>query len=42
VFAWLLVRAWALPGRRLIPRQVGLIEVGNSAVLLAATGVTWS
>ncbi|MEU4560102.1 YwiC-like family protein [Actinoplanes sp. NPDC023936] len=38
VFAVLLVRAWALPGRALTPRRVGITEIGASAlVLLAAT-----
>ena len=46
LFGWLLVRAWLLPGRlagpgRLAPRQVGLIEVANSLLLLVAVGVTY-
>ena len=35
LFAWLLVRAVVLPGRRLSPKQVGLIEIANSVGLLA-------
>jgi hypothetical protein len=38
VFAWLLVRAWVIPGRRLTPKQVGFIEIGNCLLLLAALG----
>lgn len=34
LFTWLLVRAWVLPGRRLTPKQVGLIEMGNCLLLL--------
>jgi hypothetical protein len=41
LFAWFLVRAWALPGRGLAPRQVGFIEIGNCALLLAAIWLTW-
>lgn len=35
LFAWLLVRAIVFPGRGLTPKQVGLAEVANSALLLA-------
>jgi hypothetical protein len=41
LFAWLLARAWLLPGRPLAPRHVGLIEIANSLLLLAAIAVTW-
>lgn len=41
LFAWLLVRAWLLSGRRLAPSRVGLIEVGNSLLLLAVVWLTW-
>jgi len=37
LFAWLLVRAVLLPGSGLTPKHVGLIEVVNSALLLACT-----
>ena len=40
-FAWLLVRSWALPRRRLVPKHVGFIEIGNCALLLAAVALTW-
>lgn len=40
-FAWLLVRSWALPRRRLVPKHVGLIEIGNCLLLLAAVAFTW-
>lgn len=39
LFAWLLLRAVVLPGRRLSPKQVGLIEIANSVVLLACVTV---
>jgi hypothetical protein len=42
LFAWLLVRAWVLPGRRLAPKQVGLIEIANSVLLLLAVVLTWA
>ena len=42
LFGWLLVRAWVLPRLRLTPLQVGLIEIGNCALLLAAILLTWS
>jgi hypothetical protein len=42
VFGWFLVRAWLLPGRGLAPKQVGLIEIGNCVLLLAAIWLTWS
>lgn len=41
VFGWLLVRAWVLPGRRLAPRHVGLVELANCLLLLAAIAATW-
>jgi hypothetical protein len=41
-FGWLLVRAWALPKRRLTPLQVGLVEIGNCVLLLAAVVLTWA
>jgi hypothetical protein len=41
VAGWLLVRAWWLPGRRLAPRRVGLVEIGNCLLLLAAIWLTW-
>lgn len=41
LFVWLLARAWILPGRRLAPKVVGLVELGNSLLLLAAVGMTW-
>lgn len=34
LFGWLLVRAVLLPGRGMTARRVGLVEVGNSALLL--------
>lgn len=40
-FAWVLIRSWALPRRRLTPKHVGLIEIGNCLLLLAAIGFTW-
>ncbi len=36
VFAWLLARAWLLPGRPLSPKRVGVIEIVNSVLLLVA------
>lgn len=36
VFALLLARAWALPGRPLQPRHVGLIEIAACLLLLGA------
>lgn len=41
LFAWLLVRAAVLPRRGLTPKQVGLIEIGNTVLLLVAIGLTW-
>jgi hypothetical protein len=38
--AWLLVRAWLLPGRPLAPKHVGLIEIANSVLLLLAISLT--
>jgi hypothetical protein len=35
VFALLLARAWALPGRRLSPKHVGLLEIANCVLLYA-------
>ncbi|WP_213451834.1 YwiC-like family protein [Rhizomonospora bruguierae] len=37
VFLLLLVRAWALPGRRLKPVHIGVIEIGASLLVLLAT-----
>jgi hypothetical protein len=34
LFAWLLLRAMALPGRALAPKQVGLVEIVNCVLLL--------
>jgi YwiC-like protein len=42
VFALLLARAWALPGRRLAPKRVGVIEIANCVLLLAAVAATWA
>lgn len=42
LFTWLLVRAAVLPRRSLSPKQVGLIEIGNTVLLLVAIGVTWA
>ncbi|MEU4428078.1 YwiC-like family protein [Actinoplanes sp. NPDC024001] len=36
VFAVLLARAWLLPGRPLTPKQVGLLEIGASVLVLVA------
>lgn len=36
VFSWLLVRAWLLPGRPLSPKQVGVIEIVNSVLVLVS------
>ncbi|HEX6233400.1 MAG TPA: YwiC-like family protein [Jiangellaceae bacterium] len=41
LFAWLLLRAWLLAGRRLTPMHVGLIEIGNSVLLLIVVALTW-
>jgi hypothetical protein len=41
VFGWFLVRAWLLPGRGLAPKQVGLIEIANCVLVLAAIWLTW-
>lgn len=40
VFLALLVRAWVLPGRRLSPKQVGLLETVASLLLLVAVVTT--
>jgi hypothetical protein len=40
LFAWLLVRSIVLPGRALTPKQVGLIEIANCAILLALLPLT--
>jgi hypothetical protein len=40
LFAWLLVRAVVMPARRLSPKQVGLIEIGNCVLLLVALWLT--
>lgn len=42
LFAWLLVRAWWLPGRRLAPKHVGMIEIANSVLLLLVIALTWA
>lgn len=39
LFAWLLVRSWAFPRLALTPKQVGMIEIGNSLLLLLAIGL---
>ncbi|SNY54935.1 hypothetical protein [Paractinoplanes atraurantiacus] len=36
VFALLLLRAWLLPGRGLVPQQVGLLEIAASILVLVA------
>ncbi|XVU30559.1 YwiC-like family protein [Actinoplanes sp. CA-054009] len=36
VFALLFLRAWLLPGRGLVPKRVGLLEIAASALVLAA------
>jgi hypothetical protein len=41
VFGWFLARAWLLPGRGLEPKRVGLIEIGNCMLLLAAIWLSW-
>lgn len=41
LFGALLVRAWVLPGRRLAPKYVGVIEILNSILVLVAVGLTW-
>jgi hypothetical protein len=40
VFLLLAVRAWGLPGRRLKPVHVGLIEIGASLLVLLAVAVS--
>ena len=42
VFGWFLARAWVFPGRGLAPKQVGLIEIANCMLLLAAIWLTWA
>lgn len=42
VFALLLARAWVLPGRPLAPKHVGLLEIANCLLLLAAVAATWA
>lgn len=42
VFAAMLLRAWALPGRGLTPARVGVIEIFLSALLLAVTVIVLS
>jgi hypothetical protein len=42
LFAWLLVRAWWLPTRALAPKHVGMVEIANSLLLLAAIAFTWT
>lgn len=41
LFGWLLVRAAFLPSRRLSPKRVGVIEIGNCVLLLVAVWLTW-
>ncbi|HEX6870739.1 MAG TPA: hypothetical protein VF163_06550, partial [Micromonosporaceae bacterium] len=38
--AWLLVRAALLPGRRLAPKHVGLVEILNCVLLLGVVALT--
>ncbi len=38
-FGWLLIRSVILPGRGLIPKQVGLIEIANCAILLVCVAL---
>ncbi|MEH1016889.1 YwiC-like family protein [Micromonospora sp. CPCC 206060] len=40
VFVAMLVRAAVFPGRRLTPKQVGLVEIGLSVLLLVVIGLT--
>jgi hypothetical protein len=42
LFGWLLVRARVLPARGLVPKQVGLIEIGNCVLLLGAIALAWA
>lgn len=42
VFALLLVRAWVLPGRGMSPKRVGVVEIVNCTLLLAAVAATWA
>ncbi|GAA2594475.1 hypothetical protein GCM10010399_26370 [Dactylosporangium fulvum] len=39
VFALLLSRAWLLPRRRLTPKQVGVVEIAASVLVLIAAVV---
>ncbi|GAB3159208.1 YwiC-like family protein [Micromonospora sonneratiae] len=39
LFAILLARAWVLPGRKLTPKQVGILEIVNSVLLLVVVVV---
>lgn len=41
-FGWLLLRSWLLPGSPLKPLHVGLIEIGNCVLLVAAIWLTWA
>ncbi|GAA1037291.1 hypothetical protein GCM10009557_50370 [Virgisporangium ochraceum] len=36
VFALLLVRSWLLPGRRLAPKHVGIVEIAAAVLVLTA------
>ncbi|MFC4066346.1 hypothetical protein [Actinoplanes subglobosus] len=40
VFAALLARAWLLPGRPMTPKQVGLVEIAASLLILLTVGAT--
>src|SRR5512139_3128614 len=39
-FAFYLVRAAALPARRMSPKQLGFVEIGSSVALLVVVGIT--
>ncbi|HLU45226.1 MAG TPA: YwiC-like family protein [Natronosporangium sp.] len=41
LFTWFLIRAWWLPRKALVPKQVGMIEIGNSLLLVLAILLTW-
>lgn len=40
VFGWLLLRSWTFPGRPFTAKQIGVIEIGNSVLLLVAIILT--
>lgn len=42
LFGWLPVRAWILPVHGLVPKQVGLIEIGNCLLLLGSIALVWA